>query len=763
MWLIEALKEDHDVTVVTTGGWDLAELNDFYGTRIREDQVKLRIAPVPWPVRNLSAAALRGACFQRFAREIAGEYDARISAYDPTDWGLPAIHFIADFSWHRELRERFDPPTPGFIYRDTWLRRLYLKMAASYANPSGRDALKEDILIANSRWTARLLRECCGVDCAAVVYPPVWTEFPEVPWERKENAFVMIGRVAPEKRIEDAVAILDALRRRGHAIRFHLCGEIGNDPYGRTIAKLCRKHADWIIPEGQVSGARKAEILARCRYGIQTRSAEPFGISAAEMIKAGAVVFARDDGGQVEILDHPSLLFADVNEAIEKTNAVLSRHKEQEELRGHLAQQYQRFDEEKFVCEFRTFFEAGPTVAQSVSISYRPRVIIGHPWMGRGGSEAAVMWLIEALKEDHDVTVVTTGGWDLAELNDYYGTRIGEDQVKLRIAPVPWPARNLSAAALRGACFQRFARQIAGEYDVRISAYNPTDWGLPAIHFIADFSWHRELRERFDPPTPGFIYRDSWLRRLYLKTAASYANPSGRDILTEDRIIANSRWSAELMRKGWGVDCVAVVYPPVWTEFPEAPWEEKENAFVMLGRVAQEKRIEDAIAILDAVRQRGHAIQLHLCGEIGSDSYGRRIALLCQKHADWIIPEGYISGARKIELLGRCRYGIQTRSAEPFGISLVEMIKAGAIVFAHNDGGQVEILDQPSLLFADTTEAVEKIHDALSRSSLQSALRIHLGQRANLFSAQTFMKEVQAIFDGNELPRKNAAREQVVC
>ena len=128
------------------------------------------------------------------------------------------------------------------------------------------------------------------------------------------------------------------------------------------------------------------------------------------------------------------------------------------------------------------------------------------------------MWLIEALKRDFDVTVVTTGGWDLAALNAYYGTQVREDEVKVRIAPVPWLVRNLSAAALRGACYQRFARQIAGEYDVRISAYNPTDWGLPAVHFIADFSWHRELRERLDPPTPGFIYRDTLMRKAYCES-----------------------------------------------------------------------------------------------------------------------------------------------------------------------------------------------------------------------------------------------------
>jgi len=51
------------------------------------------------------------------------------------------------------------------------------------------------------------------------------------------------------------------------------------------------------------------------------------------------------------------------------------------------------------------------------------------------------MWLIEALKRDYEVTVVTTGGWNLAALNAYYGTRVGEDEVKVRIGPGPWLAR----------------------------------------------------------------------------------------------------------------------------------------------------------------------------------------------------------------------------------------------------------------------------------------------------------------------------------
>ncbi len=746
MWLIEALKRDYEVSVVTTGGWNLDELNDYYGTHVQEDEVKVRVAPVPVWARGFNAAALRGACFQRFARQIAGEYDVRISAYNPTDWGLPAVHFIADFSWHQEIRDRFDPRTPGFLYRDTMLRRAYLRAAAAYGKPSGRNVLRDDMLVANSYWSAALVKQYCGVECTAVVYPSVGTEFPHVPWEEKEQAFAMIGRIAPEKQIEQAIAILEKVRQRGHAVRLHLCGEMGHDLYGRQIARLCKERVDWIIPEGRVSGARKRWILAHCRFGIQTRAAEPFGISVAEMVKAGAVVFAPNDGGQTEILQNANLLFADVDDAADKISSVLSDAAKQTALRGALAQRSKVFTSANFVQSVGKLDFARTTSHHSgVSYRHRQKVVIGHPRLGRGGSESIVMWLIEALKRDFDVTIVTTGGWDLGTLNAYYGTEVKEGEVTVRPAPIPFLVGDSSAAALRGACFQRFASEIAGDYDIRISAYNPTDWGMPAIHFIADFSWQQQIREQLDPPSPGLIYRKSPFRSAYLRAAAAHAKPSGRDVLRDDLLVANSHWSAALLRQYCGVDSAVVVYPPVWSQFPQVSWNEKEQAFVMIGRIAPEKQVEQAIAILEQVRQRGHSIRLHLCGHIGHDRYGRRIARLCQERSEWIIPEGIVSGARKTQILTQCRYGIQTRAAEPFGIAVAEMAKAGAIVFASNDGGQTEILEHPELLFTNVEDAAEKICKVLEQPSLQLSLRSHLAGQTKRFSSQIFTREAQGL------------------
>ncbi len=763
MWLIEALKRDFDVTVMTTGGWNLSALNGYYGTEVGPDEVRIRIAPLPFLVRSFNAAALRGACFQRFARQIAAEYDIRISAYNTTDWGLPALHFIADFSWHQQIREQFHPPSPGLIYRDTMARRAYLNIAGIYGKPSGRDVLRDDTVIANSRWSAEIVKQYCGVDCSAVVYPPVSAEFPAVPWEQKDLAFVMISRIAPEKQIERAIEILEAVRARGYAVQLHLCGQIESDAYGRGIAKLCRHHSNWITLEGRVTGASKARLLSHCRFGIQTSSAEGFGISVAEMSKAGAIVFASNGGGQTEVIENPDLLFSSVDDAVGKVCAVLADPERQGILRDQSARRSEMFNVERFMLSTRELVKKASFEFRTVQTTVpRRKVVIGHPMLGFGGSESTLMWLIEALKRDFDVTVMTTGGWDLPALNSFYGTQVMQNEVRVRIAPVPFLVHKFSAAALRGACFQRFARQIAAEYDIRISAYNATDWGLPAFHFLADFSWHRQIRDRFHPPSPGFIYRDTMARRAYLNVAKAYGRPSGRDVLRDDVVIANSHWTADIVKRYCNVDCNAVVYPPVSAEFPSIPWEQKEQAFVMIGRIAPEKQIGQAIEIVEAIRNHGHALKLHICGPIENDPYGQRISQISHQRANWITLEGRVTGEEKARILSHCRFGIQSCGAEGFGISVAEMAKAGAIVFAHKDGGQAEILGDSDLLFSDTQEAVEKIVRVLEQPPLQMALESRLMKRAQMFNAENFVREVQALVE----VRMSAHREstlQVAC
>jgi glycosyltransferase involved in cell wall biosynthesis len=376
----------------------------------------------------------------------------------------------------------------------------------------------------------------------------------------------------------------------------------------------------------------------------------------------------------------------------------------------------------------------------------KSKVAIGHPRLMWGGSEKRVWWGIEALKNDYDVTLVTAGEFNLEEMNRYYGTSLRPTDFKVRQAPLPFFLRkNAKAAALRGALYQRFCRSIANEYDVLISAYGPCDFGVPAIHFIADFSWDKEIREKYDPYPPSFIYRDDLLRKCYLWIARHLRTPSGRNLFSgEDKIIAVSPWVAKLMKEKYSIEC-QVIYSPILGDFPPASYQSKEIGFVCLGRIAPEKRIERIIEILAKVRQTGYNLHLHIIGGADESSYSDKVNKLCSKNSEWVIQEGRLFGKNKVDLLLKHLFGIHARQAEPFPGAVIEMMKAGCIVFVPNEGGQIEVVNHPALIYNNVDDAVSKIERVLNDNAFQIELQKHLAKQAEKFSTERFMKEIREV------------------
>jgi len=381
----------------------------------------------------------------------------------------------------------------------------------------------------------------------------------------------------------------------------------------------------------------------------------------------------------------------------------------------------------------------------------RKSCAIVHPGMGHGGSEAAVMWGAEALKRDFETCIVTARPLDVGAMNKFYGTSLEEEEITVRRLPTPPLLAHLSAAAaLRGAFFQRAVRSIAADYDVLISGYNLCDFGVPGIHTIADFSWDEELRTKHDPPPSGIrgiFHRHLWVRRGYLALVRRVHMSSSRSLFSgEDLILANSQWTAQRLRDRYGA-ASEVLYPPVSGEFPDVPSERRIDDFVCIGRITPEKRIEQMIRIVGAVRSRGHNVRIRIIGPLDNSPYSKRIASLARKHPGWVLPEGSRAAEDKLRILTECRYGIHAREGEAFGIAVAEMVKAGCITFAPAEGGQAEILDHDALLYRGDDDAVEKICAVLSRRALQASLSEHLRQQAKKFSAENFMRDLRAIVD----------------
>lgn len=376
----------------------------------------------------------------------------------------------------------------------------------------------------------------------------------------------------------------------------------------------------------------------------------------------------------------------------------------------------------------------------------KAKIGIVHGQLGYGGSEASALWTLEVLKADYDLSLITAGRVDLPRLNQYYGTGLTWKDFTLRMAPTPLGLGNWDVfAALRGRYFQRYVQQVAPEFDVLISCYVPMDFGRPGIQRVSDFSFVEEWRLTLHPSLRSWKwwwwYRPSPLRRMYL-AVCERISPSNPAAWKRNLTLSNSNWTAVLIREKYGIES-QIVFPPVDGTFPEIPFSQRENGFVCLGRVSVEKRTDAVIEVISRVRQRGHAVHLHILGGSDNSSFGAKVRKLADQNREWVFLEGWSMGPKKKEILVGHRYGINLCENEAFGIAVAEMVQAGCIVFVPNGGGQVEIVDHPGLIFENEAEAVDKIDAVLANDAQQERLRAHLQRGSTRFSVETFTKEMR--------------------
>ena len=202
----------------------------------------------------------------------------------------------------------------------------------------------------------------------------------------------------------------------------------------------------------------------------------------------------------------------------------------------------------------------------------RPSIAVIHPQLRYGGSETGPLWTIEALKRDYDVTLIT-GGWvDLERLNAYYGTDHRPGEFAIHEVQMPLGLHHSPKfAGLRGALFTRECRRLAPRFDAVTAHYNPCDFGVPLIQFVADFSFAPKLQQAIHPSlttTRRWWYGDTVLRRAYLGLCERLAPPHAEN-WKQNVTVANSRWTAGLLRREFGLIARRVQFPPVPGSFPE--------------------------------------------------------------------------------------------------------------------------------------------------------------------------------------------------
>jgi glycosyltransferase involved in cell wall biosynthesis len=377
-----------------------------------------------------------------------------------------------------------------------------------------------------------------------------------------------------------------------------------------------------------------------------------------------------------------------------------------------------------------------------------PRAAVLHSELtGGGGSEAAAVWLAQAIEDICRVTLVSMGPVDLARLNAIYGTSLSPARTETVSLPVP---RVFGGRfdALRAFRLGRWAKQNGRGFDLMVSSYNVMDFGKRGLQLIADFSFDDGLRRSLHPRAAGIekvFYGKSPFRALYLWLGRRLSNQT-RAGWKENATYASSGWTRDLFERRFGLKA-GVLYPPVAADFAPVPWEGRQNGFVVLARMSPEKQVERTIAILDEVRGSGHDIHLHILGREDHRRYAESVKRLCRARGDWARFEGFATGEKKKAFLTAHRYGLSGCRHEAFGIAVAEMAAAGSIVWVPRAGGQVEIVGHEDLTFEDDRDAARKIVRVLEDGRRQAELGLHLSRRASLFSTRRFVEEARRIVE----------------
>jgi glycosyltransferase involved in cell wall biosynthesis len=292
-------------------------------------------------VGNLGA--LDVAAVNRLARKKTGSYDLVVSTMSEMSFKTPSVQYVHYPNFNRSMIE----PERGQV------ARVYERVNRAIAGTNAL-ARRSHTYIANSRWTADRFKRIYA-EQPKVVYPPVDTsEFVPLPWDQRENGVLIVGRVAPDKRLIKVIEAFARLCRDGYDGHLRIVGPIHDAEYGERV-KQKAKATDAVRFDGRISRSKLVMAMSEYRYAIHGKRNEHFGMVVAEFIAAGMLPFVANSGGQTEIIGNNELLTYDKwSELREKFLSVSNDREMQLRLRKRLPDVTSQFGQERFRDEIRS-------------------------------------------------------------------------------------------------------------------------------------------------------------------------------------------------------------------------------------------------------------------------------------------------------------------------------------------------------------------------------------------------------------------------
>ena len=354
---IAALQKIGNLTVAVDQASNFERSYRAFGTDLGIDLSRLKIVQVTPPDydprRHNVLASLRR--FRRL-KQLARRSDLCISAASIMDFGKPAHHFInmlafGDDAFTAFVHGKSSRAGGGTMAKaKRFFSNSILRPILGMRSKRSIICDRRQHIYPNSRYVEKLMKSFYGPFNSKVFYPPTLFEAEQAAAARDPLKVVYIGRIIPEKRIEDLVAIVEKARAvTGLDITFHVAGRLDQTPsYGRKLDMMA-KERDWLRFVGALYGEEKVRFLTSGSYAIHAERDEAFGISIAEYLSSGLIPIVPDEGGTPEIVDSPALTYRTNEDAAQILAHLLSDASFRENQQRHCVERAKLFSREAYL------------------------------------------------------------------------------------------------------------------------------------------------------------------------------------------------------------------------------------------------------------------------------------------------------------------------------------------------------------------------------------------------------------------------------
>ena len=352
---IQALQKISNLTVAVDLACNVEHTARTIGIDI--DISRLKVVQVTPPDYDPKKHTIRLSLYRfRQLKRLARNADVCISTASIMDFGKPSHQFInmlafGDDDFTAYVLNPAAPTRPGAKARikrflsDSIIRPLLGMRSKRSIICNPREHIYPD-----SFFVEKFMKSFYGPFNSTVFYPPTLLETDSVTAERDHLKVVYIGRVIPEKRVEDLVGIVEKARElTGLNIEYHVAGRLDQTPsYGRKLREMAQER-DWLKFTGALYGNEKIRFLKSGSYAIHAERIEAFGISVAEYLQSGIITIVPDEGGTTEIVDSPALAYHTDEEAARILARLLTDAEFREQQRAHCAERAKAFSREAYL------------------------------------------------------------------------------------------------------------------------------------------------------------------------------------------------------------------------------------------------------------------------------------------------------------------------------------------------------------------------------------------------------------------------------